>query len=107
MCVFGDTFHEWKRKNRLDDVFRKVCRLGDVDTEALVQHAGLDLVQKRDIPVLRCFFLSDVCDDMQILHVKNLLVERCELVKVRCKETEPRMFEAMCSGIAHASSKPS
>ena len=48
---------------------------------------GLDLVQERDIPFLRSFLLSDMCDDMQILHVGNLLVERCELVKVYCKET--------------------
>ena len=87
---------------------------------------GLDFVQEGDIPFLRSFFLSDVCNDMQILHVGNLLVERCELVKVRCKETvRPDVrsdvsikamslgvaqrveIESTYSEIAHASPKPS
>jgi len=90
---------------QLDDVFRRVCQLDDVDTEAPVRDAwhpgagmqvwqragrvrtGLDLVKERDILFLRSFFLSDVCEDMQILHVANLLVEY-EPVKVRCKETQ-------------------
>ena len=87
--------------------------------------AGLDLVQERDIPFLRSFLLSDVCDDMQILDVGNLLVERCEFVKARCKETvRPDVrsdvsikqwglarrrveIESTYSEIAHASPKPS
>ena len=45
---------------------------------------GLDLVQERDIPFLRSFLLSDVCDHMQILDVGNLLVEYARMCEAMC-----------------------
>lgn len=49
---------------------------------------GLDLVQERDVPLLRSFFLSYMCDDVQVLHVRDFLIECCELVEMRREETE-------------------
>lgn len=61
-----------------------------MDTKALVAHAGLDLVQQRHVLLLAqpVVLGRHVRDDVQVLHVCDLLVERRELVEVRREEAE-------------------
>jgi hypothetical protein len=62
-----------------------------VDSEALVTHARLDLVQKRHVLLSRATILRgrrDMRNDMKVLYVRELLVERCELMEVRREEAK-------------------
>lgn len=84
----------------LNDLLGEIGQLSDVNTETLVAHARLDLVQERDVIFLpplglhvdvsvaihtpRCDFSADV----EVVDVRKVLVEYRELVKVRCEEAE-------------------
>ncbi len=60
-----------------------------MDPKALVRYPGLDLVQERNLPpVVLVRHLRHVRHDVQILDVRDLLVQRRELVKVRREEAE-------------------
>ena len=61
----------------LYDALWKIGQFGDVDTEALVAHPGLDLVQKSDVAISTSIFgVRDMSHDVQILDMFDLLVQR-------------------------------
>ena len=73
----------------LDDVLREVRQLRNVDSKTLITHTRLNLIQERDVPfALERVRSGDMRDDVQVLHVRNLLVERRQLVEVRREEAE-------------------
>jgi len=78
---------ESQERTHLHDLLGKVGELGDVDTEALVAHAGQDLVQERDVATgERVGVGLDVRLDVQVLDVRDLVRERRELVEVGREE---------------------
>ena len=57
------------------DVLGEIGQFGNVDTEALVAHPGLDLVQKSDVAISTSIFgVGDMSHDVQILDMFDLLV---------------------------------
>ena len=78
---------ESQERTHLHNLLGKVGELGDVDTKALVAHAGQDLVQERDVAAgERVGVGLDVRLDVQVLDVRDLVRERRELVEVGREE---------------------
>ena len=91
----------------LHNVLGEVGKLSHVNTEALVadayeclnersasqerqqNHTRLHLVQQRNVAITIVFIRAGhVGNDMQVLDVRDLLVQRSQLVEVSSKETE-------------------
>ena len=73
----------------LDHAFGEVRQLRDMDTDTLVAHARFHLVEQGDIAIAAAFLrVGDVGDHMEVLDMRNLLIEGGQLMEVRCKQAE-------------------
>lgn len=71
----------------LDDMIWEVREFRYVNPKALIRDPRLHFVKQRDI-VVTFPRIRDMRDDMQVLHVRYLLVQCCELVKMGGEEAE-------------------
>ena len=102
----------------LHDVFGEVRKLSHMNTEALVTDAyerfndcsasqerqqsrtWLNLVQQCDVAIMSVVIrIGHMRDDMQVLDVRNLLVQRSQLVEMCSKEAESMNFRGDVSVI--------
>ena len=93
---------ERKIRTYFNHIFREISQLRNVNTKALVRNARFDPIQKRNAlfgtSIIHVFIIiiafpmfgfgGDVSDDMQILHMFDLLVQIGQLVEVGCEEAE-------------------
>src|SRR4051794_3905764 len=79
---------------------RKLRKLGNVDTKALIADTVSDLVQQRQLAV------AHVSRDVKVANGRNLVREHSKLMKVRCKQAERTDLRCDMLGDSVSEAKP-